>query len=187
MEWRVCKIADFNAEELKRCFALAEPERKQAILQIRSEERQKETLCGEWLAKTMLSEQCNLPIEKIHILRQPKGKPFAADCPLHFNISHSGGYVACAISEQPLGIDLERNRGSDLRVARRICSPRELAWLAPDQPDAPRRFLQIWTAKEAYVKYLGTGLAALKTADFSELQPRLQQIINKDYILSIYQ
>ncbi|MBQ5815144.1 MAG: 4-phosphopantetheinyl transferase family protein, partial [Flavobacteriales bacterium] len=49
------------------------------------------------------------------------------------------------------------------------------------------RFLQIWTAKEAYVKYLGTGLAALKTADFSELQPRLQQIINKDYILSIYQ
>ena len=38
----------------------------------------------------------------------PEGKPFLAHYPdIHFNLSHSGTVALCAISDQPVGADVE--------------------------------------------------------------------------------
>ncbi len=54
---------------------------------------------------------------------------------------------------------------------RRRCAPAELSYLldAPE-PERLQRFYRLWTAKEAYVKYLGTGLTR-PLSSFSVIPP----------------
>ncbi|MFT3990485.1 MAG: 4'-phosphopantetheinyl transferase superfamily protein [Luteolibacter sp.] len=87
------------------------------------------------------------------------GKPLLA-APydfLHFNLSHCPDLALLAISEKgPIGIDIEPiSRASGLpECASSFCHPREIE----TQPDAIK-LLEIWTAKEAVLKALGTGLS----------------------------
>jgi 4'-phosphopantetheinyl transferase len=59
-----------------------------------------------------------------------------------------------------VGIDVEAVREVTPALARRCLSAAELGWLsaAADASLRAERFLQLWTAKEAYLKAIGTGL-----------------------------
>lgn len=87
------------------------------------------------------------------------GKPYldgASD--FHFSISHAGEFVALALDRNPVGVDIEKIRLRE-KVAKRFYSEREQAALrlAPEEKRA-QLFTQIWTGKEAYLKYTGSGL-----------------------------
>jgi 4'-phosphopantetheinyl transferase len=95
------------------------------------------------------------------------GKPVLAgpvpEASLHFNLSHTPGLVACAISREfEIGVDVESiERRIDLAaLAQRFFSPAEAAELL-SFPAAGRqqRFHRYWTLKEAYIKAIGAGLA----------------------------
>jgi 4'-phosphopantetheinyl transferase len=80
---------------------------------------------------------------------------------LHFNLAHTEGLVAMAVSRHALvGVDVEKPGRAPLAVVERYFSAAEARQLRALPPDAqPRRFVQIWTLKEAYLKAVGTGLA----------------------------
>ena len=88
------------------------------------------------------------------------GKPhLRMPMPLEFNVSHAGRWVVCALAPTAVGIDIERVRDIDLRIAERCFQPGEYAALMNRAPDErPDYFFRLWTAKEAYVKALGLGL-----------------------------
>ncbi len=81
---------------------------------------------------------------------------------LRFNLSHTRGFAACAITrEADIGIDVERlDRNVDLHaIAERHFAPSEVDHLTTLAASARRRrFLEFWTLKEAYVKACGGGL-----------------------------
>ncbi len=94
------------------------------------------------------------------------GKPAVkhpAGCPLRFNLSHTTGLVVCAVSLGcEIGVDAEdtQRRCADLSIASRYFAPEEVAWLeAAPKDDRPRRFFELWTLKEAYIKANGAGLS----------------------------
>ncbi len=94
------------------------------------------------------------------IARTRRGKPYFPDHPhIHFNWSHSGGYVLCALSAGPVGADIERirPRRADL-PAHALTEPerREYFSLGGDWP----AFYTLWTRREAWCKYTGEGLRA---------------------------
>ncbi len=80
-----------------------------------------------------------------------------------FNLAHTADVVAVALAPAvTVGIDLEAARevGSALRIAERRFAPAEADWLAGLQADhRSRAFLRLWTAKEAVLKALGSGVA----------------------------
>jgi 4'-phosphopantetheinyl transferase len=79
-----------------------------------------------------------------------------------FNIAHTQGVVVMAAGrEVRLGIDVERlERRRSLDIARRYFSAHEIAALEALPVDAQaRRFVELWTLKEAYLKAVGTGIA----------------------------
>ena len=92
-----------------------------------------------------------------HIHRGTWGKPFFLRSEIEFSLTHTKTMAFCALSDSPVGIDAETVRPVLPRVLERTMNPAELAWIA-EQPDRDRAFLQLWTAKEAWVKLTGTGL-----------------------------
>lgn len=83
---------------------------------------------------------------------------------LHVSVSHTQGYWACLISDTgPVGLDIEeRNRKVRAGTARALHPDEQrcLEGLAPQSREYSETFLDIWTRKESYVKYLGSGLSA---------------------------
>lgn len=80
-----------------------------------------------------------------------------------FNLSHSGDFVMLAISDTPIGCDIERLHKAIL--SRHVFHPNELSLLL-SQPEGTARnqaFLRLWTAKEAFLKAIGTGIDANAT------------------------
>lgn len=114
-------------------------------------------------------------------------KPEYADKNIHFNLSHTGDYVVCAISENAVGVDIEHTRKNYLKVARRFFTDNECRWIGEDE----NRFLRIWTLKEAYSKYTGQGIAlTISDTEFRyEKNDKGEDIINgyinKDKITNI--
>jgi 4'-phosphopantetheinyl transferase len=81
-----------------------------------------------------------------------------------FNLSHTRGLVACAVAGGArIGVDVERVRPMPdlLDIARRHFARSEARSLeGMTSPDRERRFAELWTLKESYVKAIGDGLAA---------------------------
>ena len=86
------------------------------------------------------------------------GKPFLRDHPVHFSLSHCRDAVACAVSDQPVGIDAECIVPYDPALARRVCSGRETEMLARSKNPA-EDFIRLWTMKEAISKWEGRGIS----------------------------
>ena len=98
----------------------------------------------------------------------PAGRPRLADpeADLDFNLSHSGErlLLAVAAGRRRVGIDVERfdPRRDYLALARHQFRDGELALVESEsEPARAAAFLRLWTAKEALVKALGAGLAAM--------------------------
>ena len=111
------------------------------------------------------------------IRRTKLGKPYFADSPLHFSISHTPGYVFAALSERPVGIDAEEmDRDIKLSLAEKLLSPGELAQFQKAQ-DKRLALLKFWVLKEAAGKCTGQGLQLWPNhTDFSLSDPRVQEI-----------
>jgi len=95
-------------------------------------------------------------------------KPALRDYPrLFFNATRSGGHLAIAVAETPIGIDLEsiRHDVDNADVARSYFHTSECAALG--RLTGHHRsvgFYRIWTQKEAFVKALGCGVSKSLTS-----------------------
>ena len=82
---------------------------------------------------------------------------------IFFNLSHCKEAAVCAISDQPVGIDVESIREFKESLMRYTMNDDETEQITQSaQPDAS--FISLWTMKEATLKLLGTGISSdLKT------------------------
>jgi len=118
------------------------------------------TLYGELIVRHVLRHQFSLKNEEIEILKSDEGKPYVKDFPIHFNISHAGDFVVCAFSDQEVGIDIEEIKAVDLEIAKRFfcqCEYEDL--FAQKITNRLDYFFSLWTLKESYMKWLGSGMS----------------------------
>ncbi|MES2039443.1 MAG: 4'-phosphopantetheinyl transferase superfamily protein [Pseudomonadota bacterium] len=122
-------------------------------------ERQRQFVAGRILLRQALSSLLGLPATELELIEQPGNAPRLNNPELThagFSLSHSGSWVACAVSAtSKLGLDIELlNPDRDFSaLALQAFNANENAWLA--QQDADNRacdFYQLWTAKEAQIK-----------------------------------
>ena len=103
---------------------------------------------------------------ELAIRRDEKGKPYfdalekiSREAPkgIHYSVSHSGNWWGCLMAEEPVGFDLEvhREKVNFEKIAMRFFADEEYAYILSHGINA---FFSIWVRKEAYVKYLGSGL-----------------------------
>ncbi len=109
---------------------------------------------------------------------EESGRPFFRQAPdVHFSISHSGAFWACALGASPVGLDIQQQISCDVsRLSRRFFHPREDSTLAAVEYALPA-FFEIWTAKESFIKYTGEGiLSGLDTFDVTAPLPQGAQL-----------
>jgi 4'-phosphopantetheinyl transferase len=123
------------------------------------EKDRKYSLFAELILKYALLKEYNLKDKSIKFEYNPYGKPFLKDYPhIHFNLSHSGDWVVCALSKTEVGIDIEKIDILPMQVAKSILTERELDYLSLGAEDPKELFYKYWTLKESYVKAVGEGI-----------------------------
>jgi len=118
--------------------------------------------------RMVLSSRLGIPPRDLLLLTERNGKPLLPpELPLAFNLSHCHDLALVVTSPTgPVGIDLEPiDRASVLDGCEAtFLHPDEIAELPTGLPERHLTMLKIWTAKEAFLKALGTGLSYPPTA-----------------------
>jgi 4'-phosphopantetheinyl transferase len=98
-----------------------------------------------------------LPVnERPIFLYNDYGAPYINGGP-YFSISHCKAGIAVAVSEKPVGIDIEAIRTFKLELMRKTMNEKEQEHiLMSAKPEV--EFIRLWTQKEALLKQLGTGI-----------------------------
>lgn len=115
-------------------------------------------ICGRWALRTLFARVWDPRAKDLNLETTVHGKPYFDDASApRFNMSHSGDWVALAVSlDGDVGVDVERSRRRIQldSLLRRVCSPGERRWMAGRDIED---FFEIWTRKEALLKARGNG------------------------------
>ena len=134
-------------------------EKQERILKQKIKQNADNMLIGEILAKVAIKKTFGIDIAKQNFTYTEHRKPYLSDFPnVHFNISHSGEYVACCVSDKPVGTDIQKIGEYNSDVAKRVCNEKELVQIE-NSIDKESEFTKLWTQKEAVLKMYGTGIA----------------------------
>ena len=151
-----------------------------------------ERAAGMLLLKSTLKE---IGIESFNIEVLPSGKPVLRASELHFSISHAGGLCALALSDVPVGIDLQDVEAvlgiSNLdSFAKRFFSRDEYE-VFKEEPTA-QQLCRIWTRKEALCKLLGRplnrSLSSLSSFDYPDIIFETRRAkLEKEFFMTVAQ
>lgn len=129
-------------------------QRQQRIHDMKQEKSRKQSMGAGLLLQKVLALY---HIHDSQVKPDKNGKPVVEG--LEFNLSHSGDLAICAVSDKPIGCDVEELREAPKGMAERYFSETEQAFVNSFSGDEYNRaFFQIWTMKEGYVKMTGEAL-----------------------------
>lgn len=120
--------------------------------------------------------------KQVDIQYTESGKPYLVDYDnIHFNLSHCSNAVVCALSDKPIGVDVETIHKYNSELAAYICNEEELALLRQSRNPA-LDFTILWTKKESYCKLTGTGIMGKDQLRklLTDNSAKFQTIINPD-------
>lgn len=157
----VTKIKEVSEEILEDLTRFISKEKKSKLQKLKHREDKLRSLIGEILARYIIAENISVKNGDMIFETNIYGKPFLRDySDFHFNISHSGDYVLCAIDSKPIGIDIEKVVPIEYEtIASNFFTVKEINYIKrEDFKNQINKFYEIWTIKESYVKAYGQGL-----------------------------
>ena len=115
----------------------------------------------------ILAKYVNIEPQEVAFSYSERGKPCIAKTIAHnnleFNLSHSENIAVYGVTRNhAIGVDVENLRAMDNleQLADRFYCPEEAQFIQQLPPkDKIKAFFRAWTAKEAYLKATGVGLA----------------------------
>ena len=128
------------------------------------------------ILRQLLGQYLQISPKNIKFQYGDRGKPYLTRATsgnsLEFNISHSQDYALYGFTHShAIGVDIEHLRTMEdaAKIAQRFFSPQEFELVNCLSGEQQQRvFFKLWTAKEAYLKAVGIGLAgSLASIDIS--------------------
>lgn len=152
-------------------------ERIKKAERLKSEAAKKSAIGAEYLFNKVLAQkkrEGKLPNEMkecvfpLSYARNEWGAPYFSGNPLYFNWSHSESYVVLAISDNPVGIDIQKRKKYRLSVAEKYF-PKEICkkLKSLEGIEQEKLFFRCWTLLEAWLKARGTGFYQFSIPDIA--------------------
>jgi phosphopantetheinyl transferase len=149
-----------------------------------SNKRNDYLLLSRSLLEYILQQHFNIP-ELPDIAYLEHGKPYFIHYPkIAFNITHTDTSMAIIVAnDHPVGIDIEtiKIRRNFQGLEERVLHAEEQAWLT-QQANYLKSFFTLWSAKEAYLKATGTGLAGLASLELDMNKHLANGILQQGYL-----
>lgn len=147
-------IANFDFEA---ALPLLSEQRREQALKFKHEQGRKTCAAAYLLLCEGLRKEYGIT-EKPVFEYGEHGKPFILGHPeIHFNMSHCREAAICAISETPVGIDVESIREYRESLVHYTMNDDEIAEIM-QSPNPALAFIRYWTMKEAVLKLSGEGI-----------------------------
>lgn len=148
--WAVRWTRPLTEEEAAALTNLLPPARRERLSRLKSPEKRQEALCAYGLLLLALRRLEGWTVFPEMVLGG-RGKPQFPDHPdVQFSVSHTAGAALAAVSDQPVGADIERVRPVRPEVMKRVAGT--------EDPDA---FFRCWVRREARSKCSGAGVGSM--------------------------
>lgn len=180
-------LQQYTAAEIESIIATLPPQRREVAMRYKHMQGQMESAVSYRLL-------CKALMEVYGINGQPTfqanahGKPSMIEYPdIHFNLSHCKHAILCAVSDFPIGVDVERIGRYNETLASYCMNSLEIQQIK-DSLHPELEFTKLWTQKEAVVKLRGTGLAeGVKDILTNARGIRVQTFVQEDkgYVYSV--
>lgn len=143
----------------------------------------KHATCSAWNLLHQILLANGLPIGDVAFT--VTGKPFIPDSDFHFSLSHSHGICAVAISDHPVGVDVEQiGTIYPPNMIKRSLTDAEKAVFNGD-------FTRLWCRKEAVAKMTGDGITGypqnIDTTTFTFHEQQVEWNEQKYWLVAIEQ
>ncbi|MBU2665893.1 4'-phosphopantetheinyl transferase superfamily protein [Actinoplanes bogorensis] len=138
-----------TADDRRRASAIKDPETRRRFVVAHA------------ALNAILADLLGVRPQDLPLDRTPRGRPFLTGTPVHFSLAHAGELALVAVAGRELGVDVDHPRpGLDPRqMAARFFTADEASEVDAAGTSAYRRYLRLWTRKEACVKAAGSRLA----------------------------
>jgi len=179
-----CDISKISDEEFEELYLKSEKSRQKKADKLKKKPAKKLSIAAGELVRNAISEEFNIEKDKIRFCVGKNGKPYTKSAEVEFSISHSKNIAVCAISDKPVGIDVEYIHGVNLSIVQKCFARDEQNYVFEDREKTRQRFFEIWTRKEAYVKLHGTGVSHFP--EFSVMgNEDIETYVKNRYVVSV--
>lgn len=163
---------DYDPQLMNKFLTLVEDAQKDEVMRYRLAIDKKLRIFSNFLIRIIACEKYMCKNSQLIFERNSYGKPILKGfVNFHYNIAHTRNAIVIAVSNNPVGVDIEKiHKIDNEKIARRVFTYNEQQYVKQDI--SGKNFYEIWTKKEAYVKYIGKGLS-LPINDFDVLLPKL--------------
>lgn len=152
-------LSPLNDKEATFLASFLNASRLEKIKKQKNKEEYDRKLISSALAVSMIKKYFGIPINEQKFAEGEYGKPYLVGFPdVHFNISHSGKYIICAVSDSPVGVDVEEIRQFNSGVTKKVFS-KEVQKKIIESESRDRAFTCEWVRLEGNLKRRGIGLA----------------------------
>ncbi len=174
----------FATEELDALINQFPQQRRDALLRYRNEAARRQGALAYLLLCRALREEYGMTEQPTFSFGE-HGKPSLAERPdIHFNLSHCLTAVACAVSDHPIGIDIESIRTAKPALVRHTMSESEANHILTS-PNPDIEFTILWTRKEALLKMSGSGISTDMRGVLKECGTNIRTTICERYVCSV--
>ena len=142
--------------KFKKAVSLLPAYQQKAVSYMRVREKQNLSVAAHSLARRVMSEK-GIAGE---IKKDDNGRPFVEGNPFYISISHSGTLAVFSLSDNPLGVDIEKNR-SEIPGAVKMFDDK-----IRNSIKTPADFMKYWTRYEAYIKCRKPEVCFYKTVSY---------------------
>lgn len=120
-----------------------------------------QAVLSELLIRVLYCEQNNVSNSDVIFKFNEFGKPFIENYKnFCFNISHSNDVIVAIIDNEDIGIDVELIQNLSDDLAKFFCTENEYNQILKEEKNNKGKLITfIWSLKEAYLKFLGTGMS----------------------------
>lgn len=168
--------ADYTEE-----YGLLDCVLKAKIDKFATSKRKKQSLCGYMLLRRAVFDLYGKTDIKLSFNKN--GKPYCDFC--FFNISHSEDAVVCAVSDRNVGVDIQKITNVKPREKYKFFTKQENEYVNFDKDLLNERYIEIFTKKEAAVKYLGEKISYAENIDTFSGKFAFKTEKVRDYLLTV--
>jgi len=160
-------VAENDHEHIQKLAHILCPEEIARLDRLTHEQGKREYQAAHILCRLMLSHFSHVAAVDWRFEKGEHGRPEITDelnpHGLRFNISHTRGLVACALTtKHDIGVDVEwpaRANMIETIAEKKFSNPEFSYFKASPLAEQRRVFFSFWTLKEAYIKAIGKGLS----------------------------